>query len=130
MGIRLRASCCLKSREGPRPLLTRLLHRDRVAVVGVVVRLLPAVLVGQVEPAEAPLRRQVVGVVPLRPVTFGQRGEDQLGLVSLLGWMSFPFAVVPKAEPCTRTDSARTADDYTKEVAQKMFRRIHPQFPA
>ena len=58
-----------------------------------------------------------------------QRGEGQLGLVSLLGWMSFPFAVVPKAEPCTRTDSARTADDYAKEVAQKMFRRIHAQFP-
>ena len=58
-----------------------------------------------------------------------QRGEDQIGLVSLLGWMSFPFAVVPKAEPCTRTDSARTADDYAKEVAQKMFRRIHAQFP-
>ena len=59
-----------------------------------------------------------------------QRGEDQLGLVLLLSWMSFPFAVVPKAEPCTRTDSARTADDYAKEVAQKMFRRIHAQFPA
>ena len=59
-----------------------------------------------------------------------QRGEGQLGLVSLLGWMSFPFAVVPKAESCTRTDSARTADDYAKEVAQKMFRRIHAQFPA
>ena len=58
------------------------------------------------------------------------RGEDQLGFVSLLDWMSFPFAVVPKAEPCTRTDSARTADDYAKEVAQKMFRRIHAQFPA
>ena len=59
-----------------------------------------------------------------------QRGEGQLGLVSLLGWMSFPFAVVPKAELCTRTDSAPTADDHTKEVAQKMFRRIHAQFPA
>ena len=59
-----------------------------------------------------------------------QRGEGQLRLVLLLSWMSFPFAVVPKAEPCTRTDSARTADDYTKEVAQKMFRRIHTQFPA
>ena len=59
-----------------------------------------------------------------------RRGEDQLGLVSLLGWMSFPFAVVPKAEPRTRTDSARTADDYAKEVAQKTFRRIHAQFPA
>ena len=59
-----------------------------------------------------------------------QRREDQLGLVSLLGWMSFPFAVVPKAEPCTRTDSARTADDHAKEVAQKMFRRVHAQFPA
>jgi hypothetical protein len=58
-----------------------------------------------------------------------QRGEDQLGLVLLLSWMSFPFAVVPKAELCARTDSARTADDYAKEVAQKMFRRIHAQFP-
>ena len=58
-----------------------------------------------------------------------QRGEYQLGLVSLLGWMSFPFAVVPKAEPCTRTDSARTADNHAKEVAQKVFCRIHAQFP-
>jgi len=58
-----------------------------------------------------------------------QRGEGQLGLVLLLSWMSFAFAVVPKAEPCARTDSARTADDYAKEVAQKMFRRIHAQFP-
>ena len=57
-----------------------------------------------------------------------QRGEGSL--VSLLGWMSFPFAVVPKAELCARTDSARTADDYAKEVAQKMLRRIHAQFPA
>jgi hypothetical protein len=59
-----------------------------------------------------------------------QRGDGQPGLVLLLSWMSFPFAVVPKAEPCTRTDSARTAEDYAKEVAQKMFRRIHAQFPA
>jgi len=29
-----------------------------------------------------------------------QRGEGQLGLVLLLSWMSFPFAVVPKAELC------------------------------
>src|SRR5262249_41640644 len=43
--------------------------------------------------------------------------------------MPFPFAVVPKAELCTRTDSAGTADDYTKELGQKMFRRIHAQFP-
>ena len=47
-----------------------------------------------------------------------------------LSWMPFAFAVVPKAELCTRTDSARTADDHAKEVAQKMFRRIHAQFPA
>ena len=58
-----------------------------------------------------------------------QRGEGQLGLVLLLSWMSFPFPVVPKAELCARTDSTRTADDYAKEVAQKMFRRIHAQFP-
>ena len=58
-----------------------------------------------------------------------QRGEGQLGLVLLLSWMSFPFAVVPKAELCARTDSAPTANDYTKEVAQKMFCRIHAQFP-
>ena len=57
-----------------------------------------------------------------------QRGEAQLRLVLLLSWMSFPFAVVPKAELCARTDSARTADDYAKEVAQKMFRGIHAQF--
>ncbi len=58
-----------------------------------------------------------------------QRGEGQLGLVFLLSWMSFTLAVVPKAELCARTDSARTADDYAKEVAQEMARRIHAQFP-
>ena len=58
-----------------------------------------------------------------------QRSEGQLGFVLVLSWMSFPFAVVPKAELCARTDSARTADDYAKEVAQKMFRGIHAQFP-
>ena len=42
-----------------------------------------------------------------------------------LSWMRFAFAVVPKAELCTRTDSARTADDYAKEFAQKIFGRIH-----
>jgi hypothetical protein len=47
-----------------------------------------------------------------------------------LSWMPFPFAVVPKAELCTRTDSAGTADDYAEEFTQKMFRRIHAQFPA
>ena len=47
-----------------------------------------------------------------------------------LSWMPFAFAVVPKAELCTRTDSAGTANDYAKEFAQKMFRRIHAQFPA
>jgi hypothetical protein len=46
-----------------------------------------------------------------------QRGEGQLGLVFLLSWMSFTLAVVPKAELCARTDSARTADDYAKEFA-------------
>ena len=40
-------------------------------------------------------------------------------------WMSFAFAVVPKAELCTRTDSALTADNHAKEIAQKMFRRMH-----
>ena len=39
--------------------------------------------------------------------------------------MSFPLAVVPKAKLCTRADSARTAEDYAKEFAQKIFRRIH-----
>ena len=58
-----------------------------------------------------------------------QRREGQCGLVFLLSWMSFPFAVVPKAELCTGTDSARTADNHAKEVAQKMLRRIHAQFP-
>src|SRR6476620_9283035 len=47
-----------------------------------------------------------------------------------LSWMAFPFAVVPKAELCTRTDSTGTADNHAKEIAQKMFRRIHAQFPA
>ena len=47
-----------------------------------------------------------------------------------LSWMSFPFAVVPKAELCTRTDSALTADKHAKEIAQKMFRRMHAQFAA
>ena len=59
-----------------------------------------------------------------------QRCEGQLGLVSLLGWMSFPFAVVPKAELSTRTDSAGTADDCAKELAKKLFGWIHAQFPA
>jgi hypothetical protein len=47
-----------------------------------------------------------------------------------LSWVSFSFAVVPKAELCTRTDSAGTAKDYAKKFAQKIFRRIHAQFPA
>src|SRR5919201_5486312 len=42
--------------------------------------------------------------------------------------MPFPFAVVPKAELCTRTDSARTEDDYGKQIAEKLFSRIHAQF--
>jgi hypothetical protein len=48
----------------------------------------------------------------------------------VLSRMPFPFAVVPKAELCTRTDSAGTADDCAKELAKKLFRRIHAQFPA
>src|ERR1044072_5298120 len=36
----------------------------------------------------------------------------------VLSWMAFTFAVVPKAELCTGTDSARTADDYAEKVAQ------------
>ena len=59
-----------------------------------------------------------------------QRGEDQLGLVSLLGWMSFPFAVVPKPEFCTRSHTARTAGEHAKELAQKFLTPIHAQFPA
>ena len=47
-----------------------------------------------------------------------------------LSRMPFAFAVVPKAKLFTRTDSARTAEDYAKEFAQKIFRRIHAQFPA
>jgi hypothetical protein len=47
----------------------------------------------------------------------------------VLSWMSFPFAVVPKAELCTRTDSARTAENYAEEFRQKIFRGIHAQFP-
>src|SRR6266567_981665 len=47
-----------------------------------------------------------------------------------LSRMCFPFSVVPKAELCARTDSARTADDYAKEFGQKMFRRIHAHFSA
>lgn len=54
-----------------------------------------------------------------------ERSEGQVGLVFLLSWISFAFAVVPKAELCSGTDSARTTDDYAKEFAQKMFRRIH-----
>ena len=46
-----------------------------------------------------------------------------------LSWMPFPFAVVPKTELCTRTDSAGTADDCTKELAKKLFGWIHAQFP-
>ena len=57
---------------------------------------------------------------------------EQTGDVSryvLLSRMSFPFAVVPKGKLFTRTDAPGTADDYAKEFAQKMFRRIHAQFP-
>src|SRR5258707_893834 len=57
-----------------------------------------------------------------------QRGEGQRGLVSLLCWMSFTFAVVPKAELCARTAPARTRDIHEKEVAKKFFRRIHANF--
>jgi hypothetical protein len=46
-----------------------------------------------------------------------------------LGWVGFPFAVVPKAKLCTRPDSARTPDDDAKEFAQKIFRSVHAQFP-
>jgi hypothetical protein len=46
-----------------------------------------------------------------------------------LGWMPFPFAVVPKAKLVTRTDSAGTTKDDAKEFGQKIFRRIHAQFP-
>src|SRR5215831_9097066 len=46
-----------------------------------------------------------------------------------LSWMPLPFAVVPKAELCSRTYGAGTADDYAKEFAQKLFRRVHAQFP-
>jgi hypothetical protein len=48
---------------------------------------------------------------------------------AFLSWMAFPFAVIPKGKLCTRTDSARTAEDYTKEFGQKIFSRIHAQFP-
>ena len=41
---------------------------------------------------------------------------------------ALPFAVVPKTQLRTRTDSARTAEDYAKELGQKIFRRIHAQF--
>ena len=43
--------------------------------------------------------------------------------------MPLPFAVVPEAELFTRTDSTGTAEDYAKEFRQKIFRRIHAQFP-
>ena len=59
------------------------------------------------------------------------RGEESKAgeFRSLLSRMFFPFAVVPKAEFFTRTDSAGTAEDYAKEFGQKIFRRIHAQFP-
>ena len=44
-------------------------------------------------------------------------------------YMAFSFAVVPKAELFTRTNSGRTAEDHAKELAQKIFRGIHAQFP-
>src|SRR3954451_15370517 len=46
-----------------------------------------------------------------------------------LSWMSFPFTVIPKAELCTRTNSARAAEDYAKEFPKKVCRGIHAQFP-
>ncbi len=55
--------------------------------------------------------------------------RSQVAQETFLGWMLFAFTVVPQAELCTRTDSAGTADNYAKEFAQKMLRRIHAQFP-
>src|SRR5215468_2552227 len=46
-----------------------------------------------------------------------------------LRWMAFPLAVVPKAKLFARTHSPGTAEDYAKEFRQKIFRRIHAQFP-
>ena len=70
----------------------------------------------------------IVAEEPIFATAQTQPRLHQPGL--FLSWMPFPFAVVPKAELCTRTDSARTADDYAKELAQKLFRWIHAQFPA
>ena len=63
------------------------------------------------------------------PLQQGGEGNQAGELYSFLSWMSFPFAVVPKAELFTRTHSTGTAEDYAKEFGQKIFRRIHAQFP-
>src|SRR5262249_43995052 len=55
--------------------------------------------------------------------------QPPLKVGAFLNRMAFPFAVVPKAKLFTRTDSARTAEDYAKEFAQKIPCRIHTQFP-
>ena len=66
----------------------------------------------------------------LRKVAIVADPSPQSGELRLfLSRMVFPFAVVPKAKLCTRTDSAGTAENYAKEFAQKIFRRIHAQFP-
>src|SRR5436190_23165133 len=66
----------------------------------------------------------------LGPITLARReANNARELRRFLSWIPFSFAVVPKAELCTRTDSAGTAKDYAKEFPQKVFRRIHTQFP-
>src|SRR5262245_1556676 len=46
-----------------------------------------------------------------------------------LRWMAFSLAVVPKAKLFARTHSPGTAEDYAKEFRQKIFGRMHAQFP-
>ena len=48
-------------------------------------------------------------IVAKEPILATAQSNTPASIGVFLGWMSFPFAVVPKAELCTRTDSTGTA---------------------
>ena len=68
-------------------------------------------------------------IVAEEPILATVQIRDPASAGVFLSWMSFPFAVVPKAELCTRTDSAGTTENHAEEFGQKIFRGIHAQFP-
>src|ERR1700730_229384 len=44
--------------------------------------------------------------------------------------MLFAFSVRPEAQSRSRTHRARSADDHTKEIAEKLLSWVHTQFPS